>query len=437
MKNTIKTLTLATMVVFTSLSADAQTNWSLTGNNLSTTSPPLPQLKLGTLDPSAISFITDNVERFTLTADGKLGTKNPLDLTLITNNVDRLTLTANGRLGLGTLIPDGRQEIRYCPTAGNSENGLVITLDNCTQPSHNTTLSMFDVIGTGWDVINPTGENSPVFTSPINYLTGNITNIATPLLVNSSPLLWVRQEYPLGRYPQNSGMPEYETNFIVMPDGSCGVNVAQPRAAMDIRGSNKANYPAAIIGARSIGYNSFGNSGLPQYHTQQVQFIPTLKANGYNQISKNGDQGMFFTDGKGENATGTKDGSNENGAFILAPWAAQGNSDVGGMRMDANGNTEFHGTLRATKVNVDAKWWADFVFDTDYELMGLGELEQFIQTNKHLPNVPSEAEVLEEGLDLANMQAIQQQKIEELTLYIIQQQKQIDLLMQTVTELTK
>jgi hypothetical protein len=396
MKNTFKTLILAIMIAG-SLNSLAQTEWSLTGNNISNTIPPPAPLKLGTLDAS--------------------------DLPFYTNDAQRMTLTANGWLGIGTQQPNGMQEIRYCPTVSNAKNGLVVTLDNCTQPSHSF-LNLPDVIGPGI-VINPFTEGS-VFAPPVNFLTGNITNVSAPLFNNTSPLFWVRQEFPQGKYAQNSGEPEYETNFIVLPDGSCGVNIAQPRAAMDIRGSNKANFPAAIIGARAFGFNPQNSNGLVQYHTQQVQFVPVLKTNGYNQITQNGDQGMFFTDGKGVTASNTKDGSNENGAFILAPWASQGNSDIGGMRMDANGNTEFHGTLRATKMNVDAKWWADFVFDADYKLMSLGELEQYIQTNKHLPNVPSEEEVIENGIDVANMQAIQQQKIEELTLYIIQLKKEMD-----------
>jgi len=96
-----------------------------------------------------------------------------------------------------------------------------------------------------------------------------------------------------------------------------------------------------------------------------------------------------------------------------------------------------YGTLRATKMNVDAKWWSDFVFDADYELKSLAEVEAYIAANKHLPDVPSEEEVLANGLDLGEMQAIQQQKIEELTLYIIQQQKQMDALLVMINELKK
>lgn len=70
--------------------------------------------------------------------------------------------------------------------------------------------------------------------------------------------------------------------------------------------------------------------------------------------------------------------------------------------------------------------WSDFVFDDDYELKSLNEVEDYINENKHLPEIPSAEEVCKEGLDLAKMDAKLLQKIEELTLYVIQQQKEIE-----------
>jgi len=58
--------------------------------------------------------------------------------------------------------------------------------------------------------------------------------------------------------------------------------------------------------------------------------------------------------------------------------------------------------------------------------MPLSEVKQFITQNKHLPNVPSEAEVITHGVNIGEMNAILLQKVEELTLYIIDLQKQID-----------
>jgi len=71
-------------------------------------------------------------------------------------------------------------------------------------------------------------------------------------------------------------------------------------------------------------------------------------------------------------------------------------------------------------------YWPDFVFGKDYSLMSLSELKRFIDTNKHLPNVPSEAEVAENGVSVSEMQTVLLQKVEELTLYTIQQQEMID-----------
>jgi hypothetical protein len=58
--------------------------------------------------------------------------------------------------------------------------------------------------------------------------------------------------------------------------------------------------------------------------------------------------------------------------------------------------------------------------------MNLTELEAFIKTNKHLPNIPSEKDVLSNGIDIAEMQAAQLQKIEELTLYILSINKELE-----------
>lgn len=69
--------------------------------------------------------------------------------------------------------------------------------------------------------------------------------------------------------------------------------------------------------------------------------------------------------------------------------------------------------------------WADYVFDSNYKLMKLSDVENFVKTNKHLPDIPSEKEVKENGLDAENMQMLLLKKIEELTLYVIEQEKKI------------
>ena len=73
--------------------------------------------------------------------------------------------------------------------------------------------------------------------------------------------------------------------------------------------------------------------------------------------------------------------------------------------------------------------WSDFVFADDYRLRPLSEVESFIQANKHLPDVPSAQALVDDGgVDVQSMLANQMQKIEELTLYIIAQDKKIQAL---------
>jgi len=70
--------------------------------------------------------------------------------------------------------------------------------------------------------------------------------------------------------------------------------------------------------------------------------------------------------------------------------------------------------------------WPDYVFDKDYSLQPLSEVESYISENKKLPAIPSAQEIKEKGMDMPELQRLQMQKIEELTLYAIAQQKQIE-----------
>jgi|GEM_PF-1773674 len=70
--------------------------------------------------------------------------------------------------------------------------------------------------------------------------------------------------------------------------------------------------------------------------------------------------------------------------------------------------------------------WSDFVFDKNYNLMPLSEVEKFYTANHHLPDVPTEKEIQQNGDNVGQTDAILLQKVEELTLYMVQQQKQID-----------
>ena len=86
-----------------------------------------------------------------------------------------------------------------------------------------------------------------------------------------------------------------------------------------------------------------------------------------------------------------------------------------------------NGTIgaKAIKVEVSSSTWADYVFEPTYQLPTLTQVDSYIKENKHLPGVPSAKEVEKEGIDLGKMDAILLKKIEELTLYVIDMNKEI------------
>ena len=116
---------------------------------------------------------------------------------------------------------------------------------------------------------------------------------------------------------------------------------------------------------------------------------------------------------------------------------ANSNATVNG-QLTVNNDATISGKLTANKIRVNemlsakeikvqlANPWPDYVFSKEYNLLPLNQVEEYINENQHLPNVPSAVEVEENGIELGKMNAILLQKMEEMTLYILDLQKQID-----------
>jgi hypothetical protein len=190
---------------------------------------------------------------------------------------------------------------------------------------------------------------------------------------------------------------------------------------------------------------------------RKLFFVPKLSNSGYNLISSANDAGIFWSDGS---ANG---GQNLSAGFVIAPHKDgdatgisidyQGNVGIGKKssplaRLDVNGTVKASAieapsmnvnTMTISTLTVTSKLWAaevevtnlpgwkDYVFDDDYPLMPLSQVEAFIMENRHLPGIPSEKEVMASGFNIAEMNAMLLQKIEELTLYVIELEKKIEL----------
>ncbi len=96
-----------------------------------------------------------------------------------------------------------------------------------------------------------------------------------------------------------------------------------------------------------------------------------------------------------------------------------------------------NGYVHAREVKVFLNGWCDYVFADDYELRPLAEVEKFIKENHHLPDVPSEKTVLENGVDVGDMEAVLLRKVEELTLYSIELKKELDQIKKQLEEVSQ
>lgn len=112
--------------------------------------------------------------------------------------------------------------------------------------------------------------------------------------------------------------------------------------------------------------------------------------------------------------------SNENQSLV---YIRQSPGNVGIGTINPMSRLSVNGEMLAIKVKATLVGWPDYVFESGYKLPSLEEVQRFISIHKHLPDMPSAKEISEHDLDLGANQARLLQKIEEMTLYLIEQDK--------------
>ncbi len=124
-------------------------------------------------------------------------------------------------------------------------------------------------------------------------------------------------------------------------------------------------------------------------------------------------------------AIGYLQNDNWHSAFSVG---ANGNVAIGTNSVPDGYKMAVNGKIKSKGVIVDPSNWADYVFEEDYDLKSIEEVDDFIQSNGHLPDVPSAQEVEETGVNVSEMQSTLLRKVEELTLYIIELHNEIETL---------
>lgn len=103
-----------------------------------------------------------------------------------------------------------------------------------------------------------------------------------------------------------------------------------------------------------------------------------------------------------------------------------GNGDIGIGVDNPTEKLSVNGKIRAKEIKVEISNWPDYVFDHEYQIPSLLEIEKYIKANRRLPDMPSAKDVQSNGIDLGEMNKLLLKKIEELTLLMIEQKKELD-----------
>ena len=330
-------------------------------------------------------------------------------------------------------------------------------------------------VGIGPDATNPSSElevDGTIFTK--HFRLDNSSGSSGPLTGFDGYLLQA-DEYGNASWadPTSINDGDWETNgddIYNMNSGNIGIGIVAPESPLHID-SNIGNTNATFFKVSNEGTSIEGGgttyigkkAGNGPVFVQQAGNVVFGNGNcpslSFIQKSHNGEEGLnitTFTNGDGSVDYSSISAENSK-LYVLAEediifstdwdkaesvyFKANGNVGIGldepseklevagnikAVEMDLSGKLEVYGKIEAGEIEVkDMKKWEDEVFEDSYDLATLSEVEGFIKENGHLPEIPCEADVLENGYNMGEMNAMLLKKIEELTLYVIEQQKEI------------
>jgi hypothetical protein len=282
-----------------------------------------------------------------------------------------------------------------------SHNGSPISLismvNNYNIIQGNTNVTGTFKVGTNSLIINGYNGNPITGTANINEIYSNF--VSEPLYINKT-----------------NG-----ANTIINPNTGT-VSIGTTDAGSSYLTNVKLNIGGSLVVSNSIALgslsqnNTYGQSYISTSSTNDILFYTN---GGNNQVLSLGNNGNILLGGN----TGI------NTSTPRAALDVKGKVIIGNKTITTGTDTDFQlsvdGKIVSTKVIVTDQGWSDHVFNANYKLKTLEEVNDYIKQNHHLADIPSEIEISKNGIDTGEMLKLHMAKIEELTLYLIQQEKKI------------
>ncbi len=310
--------------------------------------------------------------------------------------------TNTGNVGIGTSTPSAPLHNAGRLSGGASfKIGLPNTSGNITVPIGSST-GAYDIDFYGWRDIQPTQIGARIRADRINNYQDN------------NALL---QSMDLAFFTSTGIVGDLAEKLRIKSDGKVGIGTNTPGGLVEIAdgAADPANYGSLqIVRPASPGNNLFHLSFIRAANAVfGMGFVNTV-------TPPNQTVGVWMA----------------NNTSVTPLMSFNQNQTVGINTIDTKGyQFAVNGSAIFTKAVVQLYAnWADYVFNNDYKLMSIKSLEQYIYENKHLPDMPSAEEMQKkDGIDLGEMNTKLLQKVEELTLYVIELNKKIETLQNKIS----
>jgi hypothetical protein len=316
------------------------------------------------------------------------------------------------------------------------------TLQTVTDNGHNTTSNLIQITGTG---NIPGGAGLELFRSGTDGVLQAFDRTAgTPNKLRLQPVagsITTINDAGTGRLLINNPTDDGTTALQVNGDirSSAGVRVSTwdnqyigefkwtaGTVQLGVAGYGTPDFTLFTDGAERMRVTRYGLMGLGTPSPSQKMDIRTSSPDGL-RVSTLDNQyigGILWTPGAVQYIAagyGTPDLSMQTGGLERLRITNDGNVGIGIAHPQSK--LSVNGDITTSRLRVLQTGWSDFVFNQDYKLPTLKEVEAYIAANKHLPDVISAKEVEKNGLDVGDANKQLLQKIEELTLYLIEEHK--------------